>query len=193
MNQFDDPAPYVQTEREGQFAHETMAKLLELEKDDQKSALKKGVVLTELREAKAWEPLGYESEVAMLAGYNLDVRTHQRIRRATVFYLVYGMDPIDWGRWGYSKLAYLAGHCDKGNWQEILDSVEGQSMKDLEKTFGPVRDKNVEEGFRRVECPRCGHHFEYKVPLSVQPGKAKINTREIVSRVKNLDGGPDVE
>ena len=188
---FDDPAPYVQTEREGQLAHDLMGRLIEYEKDDQKSALKKGVILTEMRQEKCWEALGYDSEIAMLAGHNLDVRTHQRIRRATVFYLEYGMDPIEWSRWGYSKLAYLAGKCGKNNWQEVLDSVEGQSMKDLERTFG-TEQNHPEEGFRRVECPRCGHHFEYKLPLSVQPAKQKANTREIPERVKNLDGGSDV-
>lgn len=196
MNDFDDPAPYVQTEREGQYAYEMMDKLLDLEKGDQKSALKKGVVLTAMREAKCWEGLGFDTEVAMLSGHNLDVRTHQRIRRATVFYLEYGMDPTEWGRWGYSKLAYLAGHCTRENWKEVLDSVEGQSMKDLGETFGPQRDK-PEEGFRRVECPRCGYHFEYRVPLHKQPTEARINTREIVSKVKppkkKLDRNPNVD
>lgn len=166
MNQFDDPAPYVQTQREGQEAFELMDKVLAEEQNSQESALKKACYLYQLREMKGWEALGYDSEVAMFSGNNLDVRTHQRMRRAAKFYLEYGMDPKEWITWGYSKLAMLGASCEKDTWQEVLDDYEGLSQKDIQ---AKLRGEGVEKEPETYECPRCGWKFERKDSQYRQP------------------------
>lgn len=164
MNHYDDPAPYVQTEKEAAEAHDILLKVLDLEQDDQRNALKEGMYLHRLRQMRGWEQLGYDSEIAMFASNNLDVRCSQYKRRATVWYREYGISPDEYVSIGYTKLAYLAGHATKNTARSILDRFGKLSYRDIKKELDPLQDR-APEGFRRVECPRCGWHFEYMVPL----------------------------
>jgi len=171
MDRFDQPAPYVATARHAQEAHELLEKVLDLEMDDQKNALKEGMYLFRMREIKSWEQLGYDSEIALFSANNMDVRSTQYKRRATVWYRVYGLDPNEYIRIGYTKLAYLAAHANEQNFQEVLDNYGHMSYRDMKKSLDPLDDR-APEGFRRITCPNCGFHFEHKVPLQAKPHQA---------------------
>lgn len=171
-----DPAPYIQAERDAQEASRLLGLVLELNQNSQQNALKEGMYLFEMHQQRSWLQLGYDSEIAMLSNLNLEVRTSQRKRRATVWYREYGLDPREYVKIGYTKLAYLAGHAKKETHREVLDQYANMSMRDLQKALGAMRD-NAPEGFRRVACPKCGYHFEYRVPLHKPRKDAKANTR----------------
>jgi hypothetical protein len=159
-----------------QEAHELLGKVLELCQEDQRNALKEGIYLFEMHKLRSWLNLGYDSEIAMFSDSNLDIRTSQRKRRATIWYREWGLDPKKYIEVGHTKLAYLAGHATKETHREVLETYGHMSMKGLQRALGAVRDK-APEGFRRVICPKCGYHFEYKVPLHKPRKGVKANAR----------------
>jgi hypothetical protein len=159
-----------------QKVREVLGKVLELCQVDQRNALKEGIYLFEMHKQGSWLKLGYDSEIAMFSDCNLDIRTSQRKRRATVWYREWGLDPKKYIEVGHTKLAYLAGHAAKETHREVLETYGHMSMKGLQKVLGAVRDK-APEGFRRVICPKRGYHFEYKVPLHKPRNGVKANAR----------------